>query len=71
MAPSYATGPAAHHTHGPVIETYVDTDALDHPCPNCQAQPGQFCRHDTGQERKMPCPKRITAAQAAATKGQP
>lgn len=60
--PDYATGPGARHTHGPVIETYVDTDALDHDCPNCQAPAGEFCRHDTGQHRKMPCIARMETA---------
>lgn len=70
--PDYPVGPG-HETRsrGPVIESYVDTDTLDYRCPNCHAEPGDFCRHDNGAERKMPCPKRITAAQTAAAKGRP
>jgi hypothetical protein len=62
----YGRGPGHHHhTRGPVIEAYVDTDALEIRCPNCGVHPGEFCRHDTelgGGDRKVPCPKRITAA---------
>ncbi|GJO50200.1 hypothetical protein NJB1604_35850 [Mycobacterium marinum] len=62
-------------SRGPVIEAYVDTEALEHACTNCNAKPGDFCRHDTehgGGQRKVPCPKRIiTAAQAGAPNQKP
>lgn len=63
--PSYATGPGHPHSRGAVFEAYVDTDALNIPCPACGVPEGEFCRHTPdvgGKERRMPCPKRITAA---------
>jgi hypothetical protein len=60
--PDWYSGPPSPRTPGPVIETYVDTETLDHDCPNCHAGQGEFCRHEAGHERKMPCPKRITTA---------
>jgi hypothetical protein len=59
----YATGPG-HHRRGraPVIEAYVDTDALDFPCPKpkggCGAAVGDFCTHQGGAYRMIPCPVR-------------
>lgn len=53
--PDYATGPAPHPTPGPVLEAYADTDALDRECPNCRAPVNEFCRHESGVERKVPC----------------
>lgn len=67
--PDYAVG-ASRHTpaKGPVLLAYVDTDALECRCPNCGAQPGDFCRHPAelgGGERRAPCPRRIIAAHRA------
>jgi hypothetical protein len=61
--PEYAVGPG-HHTHSrnAVLLAYVDTDSLEVLCPNCDAEPGEFCRHEDGVARKIPCPKRITEA---------
>lgn len=67
--PSYNAAPPAKRSPGAVIETYVDTDALEYVCPNCGAGLGEFCRHDNGAERKMPCLPRIAAAQATPSKG--
>lgn len=64
--PDYATGPGhQNHTRGPVMLAYVDTDALEYRCPNCGAEPGEFCRLPAelgGGERKAPCPRRIQLA---------
>lgn len=71
--PPWYSGPPPKITRAPVIEAYVDTDALDYDCISCQAAAGEFCRHDEahgGHERKMPCPKRITTA-ARATRKDP
>lgn len=62
--PDYATGPPAHRiARKPVIEAYVDTEALDHVCPKpkggCGAQLGEFCHHPNGTERIIPCPVRV------------
>jgi hypothetical protein len=46
---------------GAVLEAYAETDALDHLCPNCRAAVGEFCIHDDGTQRKIPCPKRLRA----------
>lgn len=64
--PDYAVGPGHHmHSKNAVLLAYVDTDALEVLCPACHAKPGDFCRHESGAERKMPCPRRITAAAQA------
>lgn len=56
----YGTGPGRHRrTPGPVIEAYAD-GAIDRPCPNCGAQPLDFCHHPDGTQRKMPCPQRLS-----------
>lgn len=60
--PHYHAARPPHRSPGAVIETYVDTDALEVPCPACDAALGDFCHHPDGTERKMPCPRRITAA---------
>jgi hypothetical protein len=61
--PEYATGPGHEvRSWGAVVETYVDSDALDFECPNCHAEVGKFCRHGLGHERKMPCMARMAAA---------
>lgn len=61
--PAYATGPG-HHTRsrGAVVETYVDTDALEVRCPACHVAVGEFCVHENGASRRMPCPRRIALA---------
>lgn len=64
--PDYATGPARHtRSPGAVVDAYLETEALDHHCPQpkggCGASPGEFCHHPDGTERKMPCPVRIPA----------
>lgn len=68
MCPSYAVGPG-HHTHSrnAVVEAYAETDALEVLCPNCGAKPGDFCVHENGAQRKIPCPRRISGR---ATKAQ-
>lgn len=60
--PEYATGPGHRSSRGAAVEAYVDTDALELDCPICHAPAGEFCRHESGNERKMPCPKQIAAA---------
>jgi hypothetical protein len=61
--PDYPVGPGhARTTGGAVVEAYVDTNALDYECPACGAAVAEFCRWDTGRQRRMPCPQRITAA---------
>lgn len=60
--PSWYAGPPPKVTAGPVIEAYIDTEALDHDCPDCSAGQGEFCRHPLGHERKMPCGGRIKVA---------
>lgn len=72
--PDYATGPRGHFGRGPVLEAYADTGALDVPCINCGAKPGDFCWHDPqvgGMPRRLPCPCRITAAARAHSNAQP
>lgn len=61
--PDYAVGPG-HHTYSrsAVVEAYADTGALDVVCPACHAKVGDFCRHASGADRKIPCPRRISAA---------
>lgn len=55
----YALGPGRYQrTRGPVIEAYAD-GAIDHHCPACGAEPLQFCRHDGGALRTLPCPARL------------
>jgi hypothetical protein len=64
--PDYPVGsPRDVRSRGAVIETYVDSDALDSECPNCHAKVGDFCRHELGHERKMPCLARIGAAKTS------
>lgn len=61
--PDYPIGPGQTRTSGgAVVETYVDTNALNVQCPACRVGVGEFCRHDSGHQRRMPCPTRITAA---------
>lgn len=61
--PDYAVGEGRQHrSRGAVVESYVDTDALEVLCPACHAKPGDFCRHESGAARKIPCPLRISAA---------
>ncbi|OBS01879.1 hypothetical protein A9W98_18015 [Mycobacterium gordonae] len=56
---------------GPVIEAYVDTDALEVDCDNCRVAAGEFCTNpENGELRKMPCNSRITKA-ANTTTGAP
>lgn len=45
--PEYATGPGR-HGRGPVIAAYAETGAIDCHCPNCHAQPGDWCTHAEG-----------------------
>lgn len=55
-----AIGPGRRkRTSGPVIDAYAD-GAIDRHCPNCAAEPLQFCRHDDGTPRKMPCSHRLS-----------
>lgn len=55
-------GPGRRHsTTGANIEIYAD-GAIDLHCPNCGAQPLQFCRWPEGRERKLPCPQRRKSA---------
>jgi hypothetical protein len=56
----YARGPGRHHrSRGPVVAAYADTGAIDRSCPNCGANPQEYCIHDNGVQRKMPCPNRL------------
>lgn len=56
----YPRGPGRRQrSPGPVVEAYVDSGAIDLHCPNCGANPQQYCTHDSGIERKMPCPNRL------------
>lgn len=53
-------GPGGTRTRGPVIEAYIDTEALDRKCPppiarGCGAEPGEFCKWPDGRERRTPC----------------
>lgn len=74
--PPWYSGPPPAVTRDPVLTAYVDTLALDYPCPNpaCRAAVGDLCRHDAehgGRDRKMPCPKRIAVATQAQAQGEP
>lgn len=72
--PDYAVGQTRHHGRGPVLEAYAETGALDVPCTHCGAKPGEFCWHDPevgGMPRRLPCPRRITAAARAHSNAQP
>lgn len=63
-AVDYRRGPGRRTcTPGAVTAAYVVTGAWNTPCPNCAAEPGQYCRHPSGHERKMPCPQRIREIQ--------
>lgn len=63
MCPEYAVGPGqARTTGGAVVEAYVDTNALEVPCPACGVKVAEFCRWDTGRQRRAPCPRRIAVA---------
>lgn len=64
--PEYAIGEGQHRGRGPVIESYADTQALEVLCPACHAKPGDFCTHEAGVARRIPCPRRITAARTKA-----
>lgn len=46
---------------GPVVRAYTDTGALDRDCPNpkCAQPSGEYCVHDDGRYRRMPCPQRL------------
>jgi hypothetical protein len=33
---------------------------MDQPCPNCSAEPHEFCRAGHGHPRRVPCVARIT-----------
>ncbi len=71
--PNYATGGVS-HSRGPVLEAYAETGALDVECVNCGAKPGEWCCHDPevgGMPRRLPCPRRITAAARAHSNAQP
>lgn len=53
-----ASGPGRRRrSAGPVLDAYAD-GPIDRHCDNCGAQPLQFCRHDNGTTRKIPCPTR-------------
>lgn len=58
------------HTKNAVLLAYVDTGALDVVCPACGAKVDNFCRHESGADRKMPCPRRISAAAKAAAQAK-
>jgi hypothetical protein len=63
--PDYAVGEGRQHrSRGAVVESYVDTGAIDVFCPACHAKVDDFCHHKSGVDRRMPCPKRIVAAKA-------
>jgi hypothetical protein len=64
LMPDYAVGKPRDTSHGAVLLAYIDTNALDFLCPHCHAGVGEFCRHESGNERRMPCPRRISAAAA-------
>lgn len=68
--PEYAVGPGRPRSHGAVVDAYTATRALEVACPACGVQPDEFCRHETSQPRKMPCPVRIRdAARSQEQKG--
>ena len=50
-------------TRGPLIESYVEVDADERPCPpkpeGCGVAAGEWCRHPGGWDRKIPCVARI------------
>lgn len=57
--PRLGVGPGfRRRSPGAVIEAYAD-GAIDRACANCGAEPLQFCRHDNGDARKIPCAKRL------------
>jgi hypothetical protein len=56
----WARGPAHNaRTRGPVMDAYAETDALTRPCPHCGANVDEFCVHESGVQRKIPCPQRL------------
>jgi hypothetical protein len=60
----YAKGPGKQRRgRAPVVEAYVDTEALDYVCPKdkggCGAGLSDFCTHPDGSYRMMPCPVRL------------
>lgn len=44
---------------GPVYDAYTVTGAINRPCPNCVAQPRQYCAPN-GAESKIPCLQRLS-----------
>jgi hypothetical protein len=68
---TWYAGPPPRRTPGPVVEAYADTETLEFDCTDgCGAPAGEFCKHPNGEQRKMPCLKRIeTAAHAIRERG--
>lgn len=50
-----------------VMTAYTVTGAINDPCPNCEAQPGETCTNKaTGQEAHAPCLARLIGKTIAA-----
>jgi hypothetical protein len=55
----------------PIWQAYSDTGALDVVCPQCGAEPKQWCTRDNGRVRRVPCVARSTASGAVEAAGKP
>ena len=58
----YIRGPGPRSTPGPVASAYMATGAFGRPCPDCGAQPLEYCtigHREHREHRKMPCLSRI------------
>ena len=45
----------------PIWAAYSDTGAIDVHCPNCSAEPGQWCTRADGVARRIPCVDRTVS----------
>lgn len=55
----YRRGPGRICTPGPCVGAYAVNGSWHRTCPNCGAEPHDYCRHPSGHDRKMPCPQRL------------
>jgi hypothetical protein len=47
-----------HHRMRPLPIAYQEA-RMNEQCPNCQAPPGDWCRHPDGYTRRIPCVARL------------
>lgn len=59
-ADRYVRGPRRRRrSTGPVYDAYANGPS-GRDCPNCGAQPGQYCHHPNGSVSTIPCLQRLS-----------